>query len=105
MPRMIDPLGERPHRIAQILAKNRFPRLGVRGVLTASSPIHTFASSIPQRRPRPEKAAEGCRSLHLQPRIIRRGGIVSTGFLGLSAPWRGRFGALEGVVEIESREF
>ena len=98
-------LGERAFRIARIQSKYRFPRLDEGGVLTASSPIHTFASSIPQRRPRPPEAAEGRRSLHLQPRIIRRGGIVSTGFPGLNAPWRGWAGALEGVVEIESGEF
>ena len=98
------PVRGRTFRIAEIQTKNRFPRLGAGGVLTASSPIHTFASSIPQRRPRPQKAAEGCRSLHLQPRIIRRGGIVSTGFPGLNAPWRGLVGTLEGVVEIESGE-
>lgn len=64
------------------------------GVLTPHSPILTFSSSIPQRRPRPEMDAGGCRSLSLQK--CSSGGMASfpPASRGTVSPGRGRVGAL-----------
>ena len=64
------------------------------GVLTPHSPILTFSSSIPQRRPRPEMAAGGCRGRSLQQ--CSSGGIASfpPASRGSMPPGRGRVGAL-----------
>ena len=69
------------------------------GVLTPHPPILTFSSSIPQRRPRPEMAAGGCRGRSLQKMFIWRDRIVSTGFPGHNVPWKRPNWGAEGVVE------
>jgi hypothetical protein len=64
------------------------------GVLTPLSPILTFSSSIPQRRPRPEMTAGGCRGRSLQ--RCSSGGMASfpPASRGSMSPGRGRVGAL-----------
>lgn len=59
------------------------------GVLTPSSPVLTFSSSIPQRRPRPAQVAGGCRGRFLHPR--------SSGGMASFPPVSRGLGPLEGV--------
>ena len=63
-------------------------------MLTPHSPILTFSSSIPQRRPWPSMATGGCRSGSLQP--CSSGGIASfpPASRGPVPPGRGLVGAL-----------
>jgi hypothetical protein len=74
-------------------------------MLTPHSPILTFSSSIPQRRPWPSMATGGCRSGSLQPMFIRRDRIVSTGFPGPNALWKRPGRGAEGVVESRLVDF
>ena len=81
--------GEKPAR------KVPFVEPDAGGVLTPPSPILTFSSSIPQRRPRPEKVAGSCRGRSLQ-KICSSGGMASfpPASRGSVSPGRGRVGAL-----------